>query len=143
MFFIGTLRRFLFVPWNSRWNAWVRDWTARLEGTWLVRSKLDSQPPGGRMECRDMDKERHGMIAGAVFDFCGRLTSRATISVGSSENAKPIMDALSEWAEERGLCLEDADVKGWPDRLLSPATAQVPLPDGRTECSDDRGTTAF
>jgi hypothetical protein len=27
---LGRLRRTLFVPWDSRWNAWVRDWTARL-----------------------------------------------------------------------------------------------------------------
>lgn len=39
MFFIGSARRFLFVPWNSWWNAFVRDITAKLEGTWLIRSK--------------------------------------------------------------------------------------------------------
>jgi hypothetical protein len=38
MISIGTLRRALLLPWASRWNAWVRDVTARLEGGWLVRS---------------------------------------------------------------------------------------------------------
>ena len=28
---IGDVRRFLFVPWTSRWNAIVRDVTASLE----------------------------------------------------------------------------------------------------------------
>jgi hypothetical protein len=28
---IGKIRRFLFVPWNSWWNAFVRDLTAKLE----------------------------------------------------------------------------------------------------------------
>ena len=37
MFYVGSLRRFLFVPWTSRWNAWVRDITAKYEGSWLVR----------------------------------------------------------------------------------------------------------
>lgn len=37
MFFIGSVRRFLFVPGESRWNAFVRDFTAKLEGTWLIR----------------------------------------------------------------------------------------------------------
>lgn len=37
MFFVGRLRRTLFVPWDSRWNAFVRDITAKLEGTWVVR----------------------------------------------------------------------------------------------------------
>ena len=27
---IGKLRRRLMVPWDSRWNAWVRDLTAKL-----------------------------------------------------------------------------------------------------------------
>jgi hypothetical protein len=39
MFFIGTIRRLLLVPGTWRWNAWVRDITARLEGTWLIRSR--------------------------------------------------------------------------------------------------------
>lgn len=41
MFSIGSLRRFLFVPWSSWWNAWVRDITAKYEGTWLVRSRSE------------------------------------------------------------------------------------------------------
>lgn len=28
---IGNIRRFLFVPWSSRWNAFVRDITAKYE----------------------------------------------------------------------------------------------------------------
>ena len=28
---IGAIRRFLFVPWDSWWNAFVRDLTAKLE----------------------------------------------------------------------------------------------------------------
>lgn len=39
MIFIGTLRRALFTPFPSRWNAIVRDLTARLEGTIFVRSE--------------------------------------------------------------------------------------------------------
>jgi hypothetical protein len=39
MFTIGAARRFLMVPWPSRWNAWVRDFTARLEGGILIRSQ--------------------------------------------------------------------------------------------------------
>ena len=39
MFFIGTIRRLLFIYGTHKWNAWVRDITARLEGTWLIRSE--------------------------------------------------------------------------------------------------------
>ena len=40
MIFIGTLRRWLMLPGSWKWNAWVRDITARYEGTWLIRSSL-------------------------------------------------------------------------------------------------------
>ncbi len=39
MFFIGDVRQKLLLPFSSRWNAWVRDITAKMEGTWLLRSK--------------------------------------------------------------------------------------------------------
>ena len=39
MFFIGDIRRFLMVPWNSKWNSFVRGITAKFEGSWLIRSK--------------------------------------------------------------------------------------------------------
>jgi hypothetical protein len=35
---IGKTRRALFMPFQCRWNAWVRDWTAALQRTvpWLI-----------------------------------------------------------------------------------------------------------
>ena len=38
MFFIGSIRRKLMIQGTHKWNAWVRDITAKLEGTWLIRS---------------------------------------------------------------------------------------------------------
>jgi hypothetical protein len=38
MFTIGRVRTALMLPGSWRWNAWVRDVTARLEGSWLIRS---------------------------------------------------------------------------------------------------------
>lgn len=38
MFFIGDLRRSLMINGSWKWNAIVRDTTARLEGSWLIRS---------------------------------------------------------------------------------------------------------
>jgi len=38
MFFIGDIRRFFLISGTHRWNAWVRDVTARLENTRLLRS---------------------------------------------------------------------------------------------------------
>ena len=42
MFFIGSLRRFLFMPFSCKWNAWVRDVTAKYEGTWLIRNSRNA-----------------------------------------------------------------------------------------------------
>lgn len=40
MFYIGCVRRALFINRDSKWNAFVRETTAKLEGTFLIRSKL-------------------------------------------------------------------------------------------------------
>ncbi len=39
MIFIGSVRRFFFMSFSCKWNMWIRDITAKLEGTWLIRSK--------------------------------------------------------------------------------------------------------
>lgn len=41
MIFIGDLRRFLLMPFPCKYNAWVRDITAKYEGSWLIRSQKD------------------------------------------------------------------------------------------------------
>ena len=43
MFFIGSVRRFLFVSYPCKWNSWVRSITAKLEGTWLIRSDKEAE----------------------------------------------------------------------------------------------------
>lgn len=62
--------------------------------------------------------ERHAMIAGALFDFLGYLTTRPEpLTLGSEHEAPPAVDALQAWASERGLSLEHADVHRWQQRL--------------------------
>ncbi len=39
LFFIGSVRRSLMVKGSHKWNGWVRDVTAKLEGSWLIRSE--------------------------------------------------------------------------------------------------------
>ena len=36
MIYIGTIRRLLLIRGEHKWNAWVRDGTAKLEGTILI-----------------------------------------------------------------------------------------------------------
>jgi hypothetical protein len=38
MIYIGTLRKFLLMPFNCKYNAFIRDITAKYEGSFLIRS---------------------------------------------------------------------------------------------------------
>lgn len=63
-------------------------------------------------------QEVESAIAGALFDFCGRLTTQEpAISVGSRENASPVLCLLTKWADERGLNLNKAEVLKWSEIL--------------------------
>ena len=68
------------------------------------------------------------IIAGAIFDFAGFLTTRAkVIEVGSTANAGPVADLVKEWAELRDLNLADAAVLSWQlhiTRASLPATTE-------------------
>lgn len=57
-------------------------------------------------------------VAGALYDFLGRLTSlKPAIMMGATVEVTPALDELVKWAEERGLDLTHADVNGWMRRL--------------------------
>ena len=63
-----------------------------------------------------MSSVEHAVIAGALFDFMGWLTSRKErIVLSSSDNASPAVDAITEFAKMRGLSLADARVNDWQD----------------------------
>jgi hypothetical protein len=68
------------------------------------------------------------VIAGAIFDFAGFLTTRPnTIEVGSTANAAPMADLVKEWAELRGLSLDDAAVLSWQELLHTRPQPRQPL----------------
>jgi hypothetical protein len=71
------------------------------------------------------------VIAGALFDFAGFLTSRVkVINLGASEEAGAAVEAIEEWAATRGLSLDEAAVGGWRELGvdLVEAAAQPPIP---------------
>ena len=41
MLYIGTLRKFLLMPFNCKYNAFIRDITAKYEGSFLIRSSVN------------------------------------------------------------------------------------------------------
>jgi hypothetical protein len=67
----------------------------------------------------------HSVVAGALFDFMGWLTSRDTrLTLSSTDEASPAVEAITEFAKMRGLLLEDAQVEQWQAILTTPPAAQ-------------------
>jgi hypothetical protein len=67
------------------------------------------------------------VIAGALFDFMGWLTSRKkTLILSSADNASPAVEAITEFAKMRGLSLDGARVQDWQDLTL-PTPQPVPV----------------
>ena len=60
----------------------------------------------------------HQLIAGALYDFMGRLTSQPDeITLSSHHEPHRLLEIFSEWAAERRLNVEDADVQHWQFRI--------------------------
>ena len=63
----------------------------------------------------------HSVIAGALFDFMGWLTSRKErIVLSSADEASPAVDAIRDFAKMRGLSLDNAKVREWIEALAQP-----------------------
>ncbi|MDH1378357.1 hypothetical protein N5J07_02570 [Comamonas aquatica] len=80
------------------------------------------------------------VIAGAVFDFAGYLTTlphKEAIHCSEAHEAAPMVEAITEWCKRRNLTTDGAKVETWRDHLAEapahpaegvPAQAAVPLP---------------
>ncbi len=55
----------------------------------------------------------HRVIGGALFDFLGALTTGRSLMIGSAHDAALALERLREFAEVRGIDLDQADVTGW------------------------------
>ena len=67
----------------------------------------------------------HSHIAGVLFDFMGWLTSREKrLTLSSTDEAGPAVEAITTFAKMRGLRLEDAQVEHWQAILTTPPAAQ-------------------
>lgn len=63
------------------------------------------------------------LVAGALYDFAGFLTTRGEImTIGAAANAGPMADLLKEFAELRCLSLDDPAIVGWDIALLEATT---------------------
>lgn len=74
----------------------------------------------------------HSIVAGALFDFMGWLTSRdERLVLSSTDDAAPAADAIKDFAKMRHLSLNDAQVKEWQKHLVAapqpPVVEQEPV----------------
>jgi hypothetical protein len=93
-------------------------------------------------EIERLCETRQAIIAGALFDFMGWLTSRKErIVLSSADEASPAVDAIRDFAKMRGLSLDDAKVQDWntsPQRQLESTTdMMMELADRLGELPDD------
>ena len=94
------------------------------------RCKYGAQPPLPVQP--EQEPVAHSVIAGALFDFMGWLTSRKErIVLSSADNASPAVDAIRDFANMRGLSLDDAKVLDW--NTTPPQRPWVGLTDDQRE----------
>ena len=63
----------------------------------------------------------HSVVAGALFDFMGWLTSREKrLILSSVDEASPAVEAITEFAIKRNLSLKYAEVGYWTEFLATP-----------------------
>ena len=109
----------------------------------LVRSPFVEPEPA-------VETPQDKVIAGALFDFLGFLTTRdKPTSFGSTRNASPAVELLQEWADKRGLDLKDAAVESWR-YFTSPCDPEPDMTDWRNwregdlvECVNGSGWSDF
>src|SRR5678816_1138667 len=76
----------------------------------------------------------HELIAGALYDFMGRLTAvDAPITLSRHHTPDRLLDVFKEWATDRGRNTEEADVQGWRFHLQDetpPVAVEETVPSG-------------
>ena len=74
-----------------------------------------------KQEAKD-EPVAHSVVAGALFDFMGWLTSREKrLILSSVDEASPAVEAITEFAKKRNLSLKYAEVGYWMEFLSTPS----------------------
>lgn len=59
------------------------------------------------------------IISGALFDFLGRITGGKDLLLGEKHSPYDVLEEFSEWAQERGLQIHNAEVEHWNQRIAN------------------------
>jgi len=98
--------------------------TTHITKTWFDGEKVVTQKIP-ESEVYKQEPVAHSVVAGALFDFMGWLTSRdKRLTLSSTDEAGPAVEAITEFAKMRGLSLDDAQVEHWQAILTTPPAAQ-------------------
>ena len=63
----------------------------------------------------------HSIVAGALFDLMGWLTTRREpLVLSGADDAAPAADAIRDFAQMRSLSINDAQVQEWQEHLTTP-----------------------
>ena len=72
------------------------------------------------LEAKD-EAVAHSVVAGALFDFMGWLTSREKrLILSSVDEVSPAVEAITEFAKKRNLSLKNVEVGYWMEFLSTP-----------------------
>jgi len=120
----GYASRFAVAIWEQHYKDVAPQWKP-LDDLMGVLTQIDNMTSGlTRLAQPEQKPVSHSVIAGALFDFMGWLTSRKErLALSSVDDASPAVDAITDFAKMRGLSLDDARVLDW--HTTSPA-AQRP-----------------
>ena len=96
-----------------------QDWLDSKEAITAIKAALS-----GEAQTRSVVKDEpvaHSIVAGALFDFMGWLTSREKrLILSSVDEASPAVEAITEFAKKRNLSLKYAEVGYWMEFLSTP-----------------------
>jgi len=119
---VTALRERLAWPEQQAPRPDYRDWDYQDQ---LEQSPLDRMAENARELGLDyapvQEPVAHSIVAGALFDFMGWLTTRRErLVLSSSDNAAPAADAIKDFAQMRSLSINDAQVQEWQKHLATP-----------------------
>ena len=90
-----------------------------------VKDSLTAEQPQSVTDCHqsqpqvEQESVAHSIVAGALFDFMGWLTSRDDrLVLSSTDDAVPAVEVITAFAKMRGLSLDEAMVRSWQDSRM-------------------------
>ena len=109
-------------------QAVIDRWDAPSSEVWKHGHVADLMAALRRALKQQAEPVAHSVIAGALFDFMGWLTTRKErLVLSSTDNASPAADAIKDFAEMRGLSLDDARVQDWQAYTAPPQQQAEPV----------------